>query len=513
MPGLMHLENILFHLVNAVLVYFLTFYLMPSRDRNMSLLPLIAALLFGLHPVNTESVNWISGRTDVLAGTFILASALCIMKFRELHERKYAVLALITFLGGALVKETAVAFLPGAYLLMSAVPLQGDDMTRHDGTSPHRLDINRTAMLVLGGLLVALFFYVPRFMTVTSHTSRIGFTLNAISNDLINSMLVMLRAFGFYVKKLVLPYPLNFAIMEIDPLYEVLAVPLIALCLYMVSRRTALSAVFTAGLILVAPAFVLAFGQIAWTPYAERYVYITSAFFIVPVVVYARDKVLFPRFAPARAAIPALLLVLFVSVISRGVVWQSDFKLSKDTVEKSPMSRTMRLVYSTVLTEKGDYSEALNQLNEGRKIPALEYDERFDLNAANILAMQGRFDEAIAYSEAALQKTRGTSKRALRSLIGLMEKKKETCNKPGETRMFDKKIFAYYVQLFKVDHDPHLLYQLGVTAYDLGDHKRSIRLFEQTRNNLTSDDPYRKFAQKNIDRATKADPRKHTDDY
>ena len=40
------------------------------------LAPLFAALLFAVHPVHTESVSWISGRTDVLAALFFLLANL-----------------------------------------------------------------------------------------------------------------------------------------------------------------------------------------------------------------------------------------------------------------------------------------------------------------------------------------------------------------------------------------------------------------------------------------------------
>ena len=80
---LMHLDNLLFHLANALLVYYLAYQLLPREERHKSILPLIASLLFGLHPVTTESVAWISGRTDIMAGTFVLLSTVCLLSFRE----------------------------------------------------------------------------------------------------------------------------------------------------------------------------------------------------------------------------------------------------------------------------------------------------------------------------------------------------------------------------------------------------------------------------------------------
>lgn len=62
-PAFMHLENIVVHLVNVLLVYLIASRLPLSIE--IKSLPCLCALLFGLHPINSESVNWIAGRTDV----------------------------------------------------------------------------------------------------------------------------------------------------------------------------------------------------------------------------------------------------------------------------------------------------------------------------------------------------------------------------------------------------------------------------------------------------------------
>src|SRR6266568_1030350 len=109
---IMHLENVLLHLLNMVLVYYLALTLLPDHEKEESLLPLTAALCFGLHPINTEAVNWISGRTDVMAGTFVLLSALYLIKFRQENKKLFLVVSSLALLLGVLSKEVAVALIP-----------------------------------------------------------------------------------------------------------------------------------------------------------------------------------------------------------------------------------------------------------------------------------------------------------------------------------------------------------------------------------------------------------------
>ena len=64
-----HATNLLLHAVNAVLVYALLWQLSGSRGVS-----LLTAALFAIHPVQLESVAWISSRKGLLSATFVLAS-------------------------------------------------------------------------------------------------------------------------------------------------------------------------------------------------------------------------------------------------------------------------------------------------------------------------------------------------------------------------------------------------------------------------------------------------------
>ena len=103
-----HLVNITLHAANAVLLYFIGRRLIPDNVRNYSLLP---ALLFALHPMQTEAVTYISGRSSSLMATFYLGAILAYL--RGTHwgwSCLLFVLALAT-------RETAVT-LPAALLLI-----------------------------------------------------------------------------------------------------------------------------------------------------------------------------------------------------------------------------------------------------------------------------------------------------------------------------------------------------------------------------------------------------------
>lgn len=499
-PGLMHIENILLHLVNVILVFSLTGKIKkivsPGEKDADSLLPLFAAVLFGLHPINSESVNWISGRTDLLAGMFVLSSALFLLKYGETSQKNYSILSVIAILGAILSKETAIAFLPGFFLLMDANRPKNNGSNTEGVVRGRSPGGNNNALIlgVIGVILVAVLF---RTIAFSSNTSRIGITIRTLSSDWLYSMLLVLRAFGFYMKKLFLPYPLNFAIMEVDPLYELLSVPLAALCLYITLRRTTFSAFFTTGLLLILPAFVITFGQIAWTPYAERYIYISSAFVMIAVVIYLSGVLKLRPAMPVKVLCSAAAIVLLILSIHRSHVWGNDFLLVEDTVAKSPMSRDMRALYGSMLAERGNYDEARIQIQSGSQIPLLgAYDDRFDMTLGYIAGMQGKIDEAISHYERVFQKTNRKSAPALEGLISLFETKKDSARTISEKRMLDLQLTSYKLALYDLNHDPFLLYKLGSEAAQLGQHDKAIKFFRQAAENMDDQNPYKKIARK-----------------
>ena len=61
-PARYHEVNVLFHLLNTLLVFIFIYRLSGKKI----IVAAIVATLFGIHPMHVESVSWISGRKDVL---------------------------------------------------------------------------------------------------------------------------------------------------------------------------------------------------------------------------------------------------------------------------------------------------------------------------------------------------------------------------------------------------------------------------------------------------------------
>ena len=106
-PAGYHFGNILLHAINGLLVYRLLLKLeLPAFPA------LFGAALFVLHPVQVESVAWVSERKNVLAALFFLLSLLSYIDYREgdtSRVRNYLI-SLTFFVSALLTKSVAVVF-------------------------------------------------------------------------------------------------------------------------------------------------------------------------------------------------------------------------------------------------------------------------------------------------------------------------------------------------------------------------------------------------------------------
>ncbi len=114
-----HLTNVLIHLCNTLLVWMLSRHFIASHPALLAqpYLPLWIALLFAVHPVHTEAITYICGRSIALMSLFYLAGLLVYIAGKKQHNKYYLhVLVPLCMLLALGVKETAVTF-PAALLL------------------------------------------------------------------------------------------------------------------------------------------------------------------------------------------------------------------------------------------------------------------------------------------------------------------------------------------------------------------------------------------------------------
>lgn len=147
-----HGVNVLLHLANVLLVWRLTAHFplsSPPDPGQRARARLLATLLFALHPVQTEAVTYVSGRSMSLMALFGLAALLAWLEAgQRRHPQGWRILALALFAAALAVKEVALV-LPLALVLF--VPYSG-------GTRDRALRVALVMAALIAASLALLWF-------------------------------------------------------------------------------------------------------------------------------------------------------------------------------------------------------------------------------------------------------------------------------------------------------------------------------------------------------------------
>lgn len=117
-PAGHHDINVLFHAINAVLLFWVLFRATGFAGRSF-----VVAALFALHPINVESVAWVAERKNVLSMMFFLLALGAYRRYvKEPRFARYFLVALL-FACGLMAKPQVIIF-PCVLLLWDYWPLQ-----------------------------------------------------------------------------------------------------------------------------------------------------------------------------------------------------------------------------------------------------------------------------------------------------------------------------------------------------------------------------------------------------
>lgn len=114
-PLVPHITNLVLHLLNIIIVFFLLNRLVPQ----LKTLNIFILAVFAFHPLQGELLGWISTRSTLIANFFVLLSCLYYVKYIKVKNRSYKYLwfSLLFFVGALFSKASAIV-LPFILLLI-----------------------------------------------------------------------------------------------------------------------------------------------------------------------------------------------------------------------------------------------------------------------------------------------------------------------------------------------------------------------------------------------------------
>src|SRR5258706_3220010 len=166
-PHWYHIFNLFFHLLNSVAVFLIARRLLALEvlDRwRREVLAVLAATLFLLHPLQTESVAWVAGRSESLSALFFL-SAFTLFLYRPEGAIRWARSLVILFLFAC-----AVATKEHTAILPIVLVVTDYFTAREDRIGEIRGNWRLYLPMLLGGLLAGIFVW-----SVISTSQSAGF--------------------------------------------------------------------------------------------------------------------------------------------------------------------------------------------------------------------------------------------------------------------------------------------------------------------------------------------------
>ena len=404
-----HLVNVLLHAFNAVLLLFLLHSLrVPGAW--------LAAALFALHPVQVESVAWITERKNVLSGFFYLSSALAYFRFAnvtgdradtsvssDMHPLTsttsssswgYYAFSLFLFLC-ALLSKTVTCSLPAAILLV--LWWKRDRICRSD-------ILTLIPYFVVGALLGLTTVWLEKY--------QVGAYGEEWTLSFLDRCLVAGRALWFYAGKLLWPHKLTFIYPRwlIDAgvwwqyIFPAAALAVISV-LWVMRRRIGkgpfVAIAFFAGTLVPALGFFDVY-PMRFSFVADHFQYLASIGLIA--LAAAAMTAFFERLGPWQktsgfVGCMAVLSVFAVLVWRQSTIYLDAETLYRDTISKNPHAWMAHYNLGVLLVNRGRSDEVMTHFSEALRLQPDDADTHYNLGVA--LEKQGRIEEAMAhFSEA-----------------------------------------------------------------------------------------------------------------
>jgi Tfp pilus assembly protein PilF len=389
-----HATSVVLHALNAALVFGFLWSLLGTvasltTDERLAA-ALSVALVFAIHPLQAESIAWMSVQVEMLCTAFGIG---CLWAYTAGASR-WVVWALFV---AALLSQPMAVSLPFVMLAMDYFPLR-----RLEQVSLWRL-LREKAVLLMLAVIAAV--------ATVIFESHGGLMVSPENISLRQHGLLTMQSLAFYPWKLVLPiwlspyYPLSWGLSL--PLPLILASTLFVvgatiLSVYYRRRVPALVAGWGAYVILVLPVSGLV--QVGEQAVANRYAYL--AMLPLLLVVAGAAVWLWRRCATtARLALAGLFVCELcgfgLSTHRQIPNWHSDETLWRATLVQFPNSGMAQYNLAAAFTKLGRVQEAIEHYEAALRINPNYAPAHNNLAAA--LANQGRVQEAIEHYEAALR--------------------------------------------------------------------------------------------------------------
>jgi tetratricopeptide (TPR) repeat protein len=408
-PGAFHFFNILFHILNGILVFAIVRRLIKN-----DIAALIGALVFALHPIQVEAVAWVSELRGLLAAFWGFLSIYFYLNHLDSNDKKHKIrqyiMTFVCLVLSMLSKPSAIVFpfmiLLIDYIYSKRVIINNNKLTskskeknenkKVESLSQSQDNVRKPIDLIKSTIL--FFVLIIPFMLIAKGTESKAFV--DISSPLWAKPFIYLDSFSFYFLKIILPvnFAANYGIspkfmMGQSWFYLAWLLPIALIVLLAIKKEKLLltsALIFLIGFLPLSG--LISFYYQYFSTVADRYVYI-SMFATALAIAYGITKV---QNINTRKLIsfglPILLMVLSFIQLS---VWKNETTLWDDVVSKYPdRSAPSHNAKGMNYLKTGDFKTAIPEFSRAISLDPKHPDYYYN-RGISLLEIQ-RYELAIA---------------------------------------------------------------------------------------------------------------------
>jgi Tfp pilus assembly protein PilF len=352
-----HLTNIIIHITNVVIFYLLIEALFKDRVKAASGLAFFSALVFGVHPVNSQAVIYISSRSELLLGLFSVGCLYLFLQAADSRRQTASYVgSLMCFALALLSKETAI--------VLPIVILVYDLLFIRPGFKELLWRLKR---YYLGYLLIAVTYSVLRSYILGGFLGalyRIPLERNLYVNILTQITVIALG----YLRLLLLPWGLSIE-HHVEPVRSfgeprfllslAVIMSLLLLALRISKSNRQLSFFILWFFIWLLPTSILPLHIVM----SEHRLYLGSACFALWLSYCLRQGLW--RFPKLSSFVLVSLAVTFSDLtINRNLIWQDELRLWQEATQVSAYSSNAHYGLAMAYLKGGNYLKAAEELNQ-----------------------------------------------------------------------------------------------------------------------------------------------------
>ncbi len=396
-PAGHHFTNVLFHIVNTLLLFLVLNRMTSSIWRSA-----FVAALFALHPLHVESVAWVSERKDVLSTFFWILTMWFYVRYVQ-RPRFAAYLPIMLALGLGLMAKQMLVTLPFVLLLLDYWPLERfalgaqkrrEYKAKFGANSLSRCFLEKLPLLALsaGASIIVLIVQSNARLVKSSVAIPLGYRLG---NALV--------AYAKYIRKMFWPGDLGILYPHPEtnlPLWQALAAALFLSCITIFviwsfrSRRwLAVGWLWYIGTLVP----VIGLVQVGLQAMADRYTYVPLIGLFIIIAWGGAELLAKQRYrnvVPATAAV-AVLLALTAVTYRQLSYWHDSIMLYKHTVAVTANNDILHYNLGALLSKEDKIDEAIKHWREAVRIRPEQH--TIHKNLAILLSRQGDIDGAIEH--------------------------------------------------------------------------------------------------------------------